>query len=65
MPKITELEPHFTAAEVAEKWKVHPSTVRRICRDRPDVLKIAGPRGRVVLWIPASTLERIQREGQR
>lgn len=60
-------ERHYTAKELALAWNVSPSTVTRIFRDEPGVLKIGrevarrGHRGYVTLRIPESVVQRVYR----
>ncbi len=42
-----ELQRHYTVQELAERWNMHPSTLRRIFIKMPGVLKRKGP-GRLV-----------------
>ena len=38
-------EPKYTLAEIAENWKVHRTTARRLFIDEPGVVKLGhGPR---------------------
>jgi hypothetical protein len=58
-----ETERHFTAKDLAELWSLDQSTVRRIFRDDPDVLRLShvrrrGKRDYVSLRIPASVAAR-------
>lgn len=63
------IEPHYTPAQLAELWQVHPETIRRIFKDESGVLKIVNPhRGRrekITLRIPASVAERVHGEKSR
>jgi methylphosphotriester-DNA--protein-cysteine methyltransferase len=60
-------EQHFSAAELAERWKLDQNTVRRLFRDEPGVLLIGNPRttrhkrAYTTLRIPASVVERVWR----
>jgi hypothetical protein len=62
------IEQHFTPAELAEIWKIHPSTVIRLFQDEPGVFKIGTPnrrdgkRDKITLRIPASVAERVYRQ---
>jgi hypothetical protein len=65
--QVDPFEKHFTPQELAELWRIDESTIRRLFRDEPGVLKIgeAGRRGKrdyVTLRIPASTAARFYRE---
>jgi len=48
-------ERHYTPAEVATLWGIHPQSVRRIFRDRPGVM-VLGSRKRIIVRIPESVL---------
>lgn len=50
-------EPHYTPAELAATWRLHPATVRRTFRDMPGVLKVSSGQ-RTSLRIPASVAAR-------
>lgn len=59
-----ETETHFTCKEIAERWAYDESTVRRIFRDEPGVLRIPhlrrhGKRDYTSLRIPASVAARV------
>jgi hypothetical protein len=62
-------ERHYTASEIAEMWRLDASTVRRLFRDVPGVLKI-GERGvrrgrqreHLTIRVPESVLHRFHRE---
>ena len=59
-----ETEPHSTPKQLADLWGLDQSTVRRIFRDEPGVLKIPhlrrrGKRDYVSLRIPASVAARV------
>lgn len=61
-------EPHYTAKELAELWKLDESTIRRMFQDEPGVLKHGkarrrdGKRDYVSLRIPKSVAVRVYRE---
>jgi hypothetical protein len=64
--QVDPFERHYTPKELAELWRVDESTIRRLFRDEPGVLRIgeAGRRGKrdyVTLRIPASTAARFYR----
>lgn len=67
-PGVNPFERHFEPRELAELWKLDPTTIRRLFQDEPGVLKIGktnrrdGKRDYVTLRIPASVAERIYRE---
>lgn len=50
-------EPHYTPAELAKTWRLHPVTIRRNFQDLPGVLKVQRGR-RQLLRIPASVAAR-------
>ena len=65
-----ETEPHYTVKQLAERWGLDQSTVRRIFRDEPDVLRIPhlrrrGKRDYVSLRIPASVAARVHERRSR
>jgi hypothetical protein len=65
-----ETEPHFTPKQLAERWNIDQSTVRRIFRDEPGVLRIPhlrrrGKRDYVSLRIPASVAARVHERRSR
>ena len=58
------MERHYTPEEIADLWKVHPDTVRRMFTEEPGVFipsaaKTPGKQKRVTLRIPESVLERV------
>ena len=61
------IERHYTVQEIGELWNLHPSTITRLFRDEPGVLKLGSMRSRrgrrsyVTLRIPASVVERVHR----
>ena len=54
-----ESRPPFTPGELAERWRWHPESVRRAVRDGRFDSIIVGRRR----LIPASEVERVEREG--
>ena len=64
----TAFERQFTPAELAEIWKLHETTIIRIFRDRPGVLKVGksnrrdGKRDYVTLRIPESVALKVYAE---
>jgi hypothetical protein len=65
---ITEpnpFEPHYTAQEVADLWKLDVSTVRRLFCDESGVIKFGslgrrdGKRDYITLRIPESVVRRV------
>ena len=64
------LERHYTADEVAAMWRLDATTVRKIFRDEPGVLKIGeqhrrAKRGYVTLRIPESVVRRFHEQRSR
>ncbi len=65
------MERHYSVKEIAERWSLDESTVRRLFQDEPGVLKIgrSGSRSRkrnyVTLRIPESIVERFHSERTR
>jgi len=61
-------ERQYTPAELAEIWKLHETTIIRMFRDRPGVLKIGksnrrdGKRDYVTLRIPESVALKVHAE---
>lgn len=61
------MEPHYAAKELALLWRLSTTSIIRIFRDEPGVLKIGRdqPRRRrrsyVMLRIPQSVVERVYR----
>lgn len=61
---VSSEEKHYTCKELAEQWKVDQSTIRKLFRDEPGVLRF-GRSGRrtkrdyVSLRIPASVAARV------
>lgn len=59
---------HFTAAELAELWKLDESTIRRLFQDEPGVFCIGkccrrdGKRDYVTLRIPESVVWRVYKQ---
>jgi hypothetical protein len=65
-----EVEPHFTPKELAELWALDQSTIRRLFRDEPGVLRIPhlgrnGKRDYISLRIPASVAARVHERRSR
>lgn len=65
MPAVDISEKHFTVAELAENWNVHPNTVRKVFDRVPDVVTITLPsknkRRYRAIRIPHSVAERVYR----
>lgn len=64
----SELEAHYSAAQVAEAWGVSADTIRRLFEHEPGVLVIEPAPGRFArrrryrtLRIPAAVVERVHR----
>jgi hypothetical protein len=55
---------HYTPAELAALWGVHPKTIRRLFRNEPGVLVAAAGRERVTIRIPASVAVRVHNRRQ-
>lgn len=68
---LPNLEPMFTAQEVADYLKLDVTTTRRLFLDRSDVVKIGrqtargGKRSYVTIRIPLSAVQRFIRERSR
>jgi hypothetical protein len=65
-----QVEQHFTPKELAELWALDQSTVRRLFRDEPGVLRIPhlrrhGKRDYTSLRIPASVAARVHERRSR
>lgn len=65
-----QVEQHLTAKELAELWALDQSTIRRLFRDEPGVLRIPhlsrhGKRDYVSLRIPASVAARVHERRSR
>lgn len=68
MDALTEaslaIEQHYTPEEIADRWKLHPETVKRMFAEEPGVLSAGaeqkpGKRKKVCLRIPESVLQRV------
>jgi hypothetical protein len=62
-------EEKFTTNELAEKTKLHPSRIRKLFCDEPDVVRVGSRGGRgkrqyFHLLIPRSAAERVFRRMQ-
>jgi len=57
------LQPHYTVAELAKKWRISPSTALRLFKSEPDVLRIgnirAKKRVKISLRIHQDVAERV------
>jgi hypothetical protein len=51
---------YFTAAELAARWKLDLSTIRRKFRSRPGVLKFES-HGRIQIRVPAQLVSDLER----
>jgi hypothetical protein len=61
---MAALEKHYTVSEVASLWNLSEDSIRRLFRDRADVLKLDSPekmkkRGYCVLRIPESVVKAV------
>ena len=57
-----ERQPHYRVRELAALWHLSPTTITKLFRDEPDVLRIGdnhGKRQYVTLSIPASVAARV------
>ena len=63
----TVMERHYTVKEVAVLWRLSASSITRLFRDEPGVLKIGrgqprrGRRSYTTLRIPESVVQRVHR----
>jgi hypothetical protein len=61
------IERHYTVQEISEMWQLSGTTVTRLFRDEPGVLKLGpvnarrGRQTRITLRIPESVLQRVHR----
>jgi hypothetical protein len=61
------IERHYTPREIGSLWKLHPSSIIRMFREEPGVLKIGkksskrGRRSHLMLRVPESVLQRVHR----
>lgn len=59
----------YTPQEVADRWKVHPQTIRRVFRDREDVLRTASTAysgaKRTTFRIPSTVLAAVEKDRSR
>lgn len=67
MSTTKALERHYTAKELAQMWRIDPSTVRELFKDEPGVFRIGeahrrGKRGYVSMRIPESIAVRVHEE---
>ncbi len=63
-PTLAAIERHYTPEEIADLWKIHPETVRRIFGEEPGVLNTGaeqkpGKKKKTTLRIPESVLQRV------
>jgi AraC-like DNA-binding protein len=65
MPENRAFQPHFTVAELAKEWRLSPSTLLRIFKSEPGVLRIGNlktrKRTKISLRIPKDVAERVHR----
>lgn len=67
---MSAIEKHYTVAEIAALWQLSPDSIRRIFRNRPDVLKLNKPETRFkgsycVLRVPESVMQKVHAELRR
>ena len=63
-PSISAMERHYTVAELSELWCFSQSTIRRLFRKEPGVIKLdrqasKSRQGYTTLRIPASIAQRV------
>lgn len=61
---MTAFETHYTVKEIAKKWRLSETVVRKLFRGEPGVIKIDSPerrfkRGYCTLRIPETVAERV------
>ena len=66
---FSDLERHFTVAELSKRWFFSENTIRRLFSQEPGVVKIARPhtrskRGYTSMRIPERIAERVHRRLQ-
>ena len=66
---VSDLERHFTVAELSKRWFFSENTIRRLFSQEPGVVKIARPhtrskRGYTSMRIPERIAERVHRRLQ-
>ena len=66
---VSDLERHFTVAELSKRWFFSANTIRHLFSQEPGVVKIARPhtrskRGYTSMRIPERIAERVHRRLQ-
>ena len=66
---VSDLERHFTVAELSKRWFFSANTIRRLFSQEPGVVRIARPqtrskRGYTSMRIPERIAERVHRRLQ-
>jgi hypothetical protein len=60
---VYAMQPHFTIAELAKAWRLSDSTVLRIMKSEPGVLKIGNinsrKRAKISIRVPAEVADRV------
>jgi AraC-like DNA-binding protein len=61
---MSAFEDHYTIQQIAERWHLSETAVRKLFRDEPGVIRIDSPehrfkRGYCTLRIPESVAERV------
>lgn len=61
-----ELEPMLSPEQLAELWSVHRTTILRLFKEEPGVMKISSVPGKIrkrsTMRIPVSVAERVRRQ---
>jgi hypothetical protein len=66
---VSDLERHFTVAELSKRWFFSANTIRRLFSQEPGVVRVARPqtrskRGYTSMRIPERIAERVHRRLQ-
>ena len=66
---VSDLERHFTVAELSKRWFFSKNTIRRLFSQEPGVVRVARPqtrskRGYTSMRIPERIAERVHRQLQ-
>jgi hypothetical protein len=66
---VSDLERHFTVAELSKRWFFSENTIRRLFSQEPGVVRVARPqtrskRGYTSMRIPERIAERVHRRLQ-
>ena len=61
---MNAFEDHYTVQQIAERWHLSETSVRKLFRDEPGVIRIDSPerrfkRGYCTLRVPATVAERV------